>query len=266
MIESTYEPVNQLKYPGVQLVTVGSEEALPGVLDYMSFNDGDKKSKKTSNEPKIQLPTFEEGKIHYNTMSPSYKFAAEQIENPAEAHRHFIKAWEGGYAEVKNDKGGPTNMGITLGTWKAYGYDKDGDGKITKADVKKLTDEDHTMVYYKFRDAVNADQIKDPNIANLVVDWVWGSGPYGIKRIRKALGVSVTKTNQFKVDKELLDRLNSADTRTTFSILKEARNQHFRDIVARDPSQKKFLKGWLKRNNHINWNSLTDASNNEYFK
>ena len=40
-----------------------------------------------------------------------------------------IRKWEGGWSDHKNDKGGKTNMGITLSTWKACGYDKDGDRK-----------------------------------------------------------------------------------------------------------------------------------------
>ena len=37
-----------------------------------------------------------------------------------------IRKWEGGWSDHKNDKGGKTNMGITLSTWKSCGYDKDG--------------------------------------------------------------------------------------------------------------------------------------------
>ena len=40
----------------------------------------------------------------------------------------MIRKWEGGWSDHKNDKGGKTNMGITLSTWKSCGYDKDGDG------------------------------------------------------------------------------------------------------------------------------------------
>ena len=41
-----------------------------------------------------------------------------------------IRKWEGGWSDHKNDKGGKTNMGITLSTWKSCGYDKDGDGDM----------------------------------------------------------------------------------------------------------------------------------------
>ena len=47
----------------------------------------------------------------------------------------IIFQWEGGWADVKEDKGGKTNMGVTLATWKSCGYDKDGDGDIDANDL-----------------------------------------------------------------------------------------------------------------------------------
>ena len=43
----------------------------------------------------------------------------------------FILKWEGGFVNDPADLGGATNMGVTIGTWKSCGYDKDGDGAFT---------------------------------------------------------------------------------------------------------------------------------------
>ena len=38
----------------------------------------------------------------------------------------WILKWEGGFVNDPADLGGATNMGVTIGTWKSCGYDKDG--------------------------------------------------------------------------------------------------------------------------------------------
>ena len=44
----------------------------------------------------------------------------------------FILAWEGKFVDDPDDRGGATNMGVTLKTWRSVGYDKDGDGEKDK--------------------------------------------------------------------------------------------------------------------------------------
>ncbi len=50
----------------------------------------------------------------------------------------FILSFEGGYVNHPNDKGGPTNKGVTIATWRRVGYDKDGDGDIDVDDLRLL--------------------------------------------------------------------------------------------------------------------------------
>ena len=54
----------------------------------------------------------------------------------------WILKWEGGFVNDPADLGGATNMGVTIGTWKSCGYDKDGDGDIDVDDLHLLTRED----------------------------------------------------------------------------------------------------------------------------
>ena len=77
----------------------------------------------------------------------------------------FIFSYEGGYAWLKGDAGGPTNKGVTLKTWKTYGYDKNADGIIDIEDIKLITNEDATIIMKKFFwDLYKADDIKDQSV------------------------------------------------------------------------------------------------------
>jgi lysozyme family protein len=50
-----------------------------------------------------------------------------------------IIAREGGYVNDPDDPGGATKYGVTLGTMRRLGLDLDRDGRVTAADVRRLT-------------------------------------------------------------------------------------------------------------------------------
>lgn len=59
---------------------------------------------------------------------PSVRQIAEQI-----------VAREGGYVNDPDDPGGATNHGVTIHTMRRLGLDLTGDGRVTNADVRRLT-------------------------------------------------------------------------------------------------------------------------------
>ena len=161
--------------------------------------------------------------------------------------RPFILSWEGGYANVPGDKGGPTNKGVTIATFqKIFGKDK------TVEDLKKMTDDQWLLVFKKYYwDRWKADEINSQSIANLLVDWVWGSGYYGIKIPQKILGVTVDGI----VGKQTLGAINSyPNEKELFNKLWQERYDYFHRIAK--GSNKKFLKGWSNRLNGIKYGKL----------
>jgi len=92
-----------------------------------------------------------------------------------------ILAFEGGFVNDPLDRGGATNMGVTLSTWKKVGYDKDGDGDIDADDIRQLSKADAIAVLkLSYWNRWKADQITNQSIAEILVDWLWGSGKWGI--------------------------------------------------------------------------------------
>ena len=130
----------------------------------------------------------------------------------------FILSWEGGFTNHPADKGGATNKGVTIATWKAVGYDKDGDGDIDVEDLRLITEEDAVSRVMKphYWDRWKADRIKSQSVANLVVDWVWASGKNGITGVQRILGV-------FFKQKAAYDRRPAASGCYKYSISYRAR-------------------------------------------
>lgn len=165
----------------------------------------------------------------------------------------FVLSWEGGFVNNPADPGGATNKGITLATWQRRGRDLNGDGRIDVADLRLITDDDAKEIMRRYYwNKWKADQIKSQSIANILVDWVWGSGTYGITIPQKLLGVDADGV----VGPKTLAAVNGQDPETLFKALKARREQHFRNIAASNTSSQQFLTGWLRRLDGIGYGYL----------
>ena len=176
----------------------------------------------------------------------------------------FILKYEGGFVNDPADKGGATNKGVTIATWRSVGYDKDDDGDIDVQDLKLITNQDvrDRVLKPHYWDRWKADQIQSQKIANILVDWVWGSGANGIKIPQRLLGVAVDGI----VGAKTLAAVNSADPNTLFEQIYQARVTFINDItnssvaayerkIGRKATNaellkhtnKRFFNGWMNR-------------------
>ena len=138
----------------------------------------------------------------------------------------------------KNDKGGWTNAGVTLKTFRAfYGQDK------TVDDLRAMTMEQWRHISKSYWDECKGDKIANQSIAEIVVDWNYNSGIAGRKGTQKALGLVVDGIFGPKT----LAALNDGPQKCVFCKIKDAREKYFRELVERDPSQAGNLDGWLNR-------------------
>lgn len=154
---------------------------------------------------------------------------------------------EGGYVNHKNDKGGCTNKGVTLNTFRKY-Y---GAG-LDCNDLKGITEDQVSNIYKSgYWDVCNADKIADSNLAYLLVDFAINSGPKtAIKVLQDIVGVEVDGV----LGKISLSAINSYyNPKELFELLLEARKQFYYDIVEKDETQEVFLQGWLNRLDNFKW-------------
>lgn len=153
----------------------------------------------------------------------------------------FIKKWEGGFSNHPNDKGGATNKGVTLSTYRmVYGKDK------TVDDLKNMTESQWNYIFKKlYWDKWKADLIKNQSIADILVDWVWMSGTSTIKKIQALFGLTADGI----VGNKTLSYINSNDQEEIFKKIWNRRKSFYDSLVANNPSQKVFLKGWMNRLN-----------------
>jgi lysozyme family protein len=126
------------------------------------------------------------------------------------------------------------------------GYDNDYDGDIDINDLKLLTDEQAFQIMKRgYWDRWKADLIQNQSVAEQLVDWVWGSGVWGIKIPQRTLNV----VSDGIVGDKTIEAVNNYNQKDIHFLIKQDRIAFINGIIQRDPTQKRFIKGWLNRIN-----------------
>jgi len=150
---------------------------------------------------------------------------------------------EGGFVNTQHDKGGATNMGITLNTLREF------NPKATATDVQKLTPEQAKQIYStRYWDAGKVGQMPT-DVQDLVFDMnvnhgLMGSGKIVQKALNK-LGANIPVNGH--VDDTTLKAMKNYDSITLRRAILNQRKALYNNIIANDPTQAKFKDGWMKR-------------------
>lgn len=152
--------------------------------------------------------------------------------------------WEGGWSDNKKDKGGATNKGVCLATFRQfYGSHR------TKEDLRNITDEQWEFIMKTYWDMCKGDEIRNQSIAELFVDWHINAGINAIKAFQRTCKLDADGI----VGPKTLAVLNSPNEEVIFARMKEARELYYYNITRANPSQKVFLNGWLARTRSFNY-------------
>lgn len=159
----------------------------------------------------------------------------------------FEKAKAKGIANDPDDRGGATLVGITIGTYREY-YRKSGCKTPTTADLINLSYTEWCCIFRSmFWNRWKADEIQNQKVAEMLVDWVWTSGKYGITLPQKLLGVKADGI----VGSVTLAAVNGHDANLLFKQLKTERIAYTERICQTRPANMKFRDGWLRRINSL---------------
>ncbi len=178
---------------------------------------------------------------------------------------------EGGFVDDPVDRGGATKYGISLRFLKAAGdldddgdgfrdFDLDFDGDIDGRDVRQLTGGDARFLYRRhFWQALECESWPAP-IGEMLFDQGVNGGNLAAKKLlQRALNMCLARTgyNMIEVDgrpgpqtRAALDRVlanQRLGMKALVEAFREAVRDRYRAIVARNPSQRRFLRGWLAR-------------------
>jgi lysozyme family protein len=149
---------------------------------------------------------------------------------------------EGGYVDDALDRGACTNRGITLRTlaqWRAV--------HVTCDDVRALSEAEARDIYrHQYVEAPGyADAIPNARLLALVVDYAVLSGPHAATQaLQRALGVPDDGVIGAQTKRLLGSQAGSPDV---YKKLLADRIRHHCEIVLTNPSQRRFLRGWLAR-------------------
>ena len=179
----------------------------------------------------------------------------------------FIKLAEGGLVNDPADNGGETNKGITYKVWCSYfGYD------VHKKFIE-MSDENWGLIFKKlFWDKILGDQINSQRIADVIADWVWGSGCY-----YPELDIQIILNHLFNqhlsedgnFGQQSIASLNNADEETLYNDIIARRFQYLDDITTANVNayeklhpnftpedlkkytDERFINGWKNRMNNL---------------
>lgn len=144
------------------------------------------------------------------------------------------------------DRGGPTKYGITLRTLQAWRRTQGQTRKLLPHDVKNLTREEAVAIYrQRYVKDPGFDRLHHSRTTALLVDTGVLHGPKQASRwFQKAIGA---KQDGIISGKTLLKWVALRGEPSVYNAVLAERIKKYGRICKADPSQLRFINGWLNR-------------------
>lgn len=145
------------------------------------------------------------------------------------------------YTNDPADRGGPTKWGITLKAWQEY---RGPWSSVTAEDVKEITEAQARDFYgEKYIVGPKFNQLSEM-LTPMIVDCAVN---HGVSRATKWLQKAVGATVDGAIGPKTIQASQAAPVVETYLRVCAIRLRFYAEIVANDPSQLKFINGWVNR-------------------
>jgi lysozyme family protein len=169
-----------------------------------------------------------------------------------------IVAREGGFVNDRDDPGGATNHGVTLGTLQRLGLDLTGDGQIGVADVRALSRRQAEQIfirhYYEAPGISTLPQVLQASVFDMYVN----AGSNAVRILQQLLGqmgyavaVDGSIGPQTATAAQQAAAVDAQGLRDAYGVAR--RNYYFR-LADRRPASRKYARsrsgtkgGWIRR-------------------
>ena len=161
----------------------------------------------------------------------------------------FLIKWEGGYVNDPLDRGGETNRGITWKTFYSLSNKVLGVPASKERFIALNKHEAGLFIKHFWDKATYNNSINNQAVAEVLTTWNWGSGYYGLKEYQRMLNEEFNQNLVIdgNIGPATVKASNSINPKKIYAKALEWRKAFFEKLAQRDPSQQRFLKGWLNR-------------------
>lgn len=158
---------------------------------------------------------------------------------------------EGGFVNDPLDRGGATNFGITQAVYDAWVRKTKNNPtyKSTVAEIKNMPIGNAKLIYKtNYWDAIGGDNIKYYSVAFALFDQAVNRGVGAVsKQVQQVLNLPQDgKLGPKSI--EALNKLSDKDFLNQFYLMAK---KSYESIVDKNPTQEKFLNGWMNRLNSL---------------
>lgn len=181
-----------------------------------------------------------------------------------------LRLIEGGLVDDPADRGGATNHGISLRFLVTAGaidedldgfadFDLDMDGDVDRVDIRLLTIGDARYLFHRhFWLPLDAETYPEP-IGEMLFDQAVNGGLLAARKLLQRAVNAVLRMGRYRQIPLKVDGIIGVQTRNAFASMfdrhpeelaseyRVAAADRYIEIARRNPSQARFLKGWLRR-------------------